>query len=316
MISRVAITVKDLARSVEFYSKVLNFTHVGSYAIKSPAANRLFGMVNEGQKLSVEFAVMSLGDEIIELMEFQASATTGEIPSDSASNDLWFQHLAIVVADMETAWEHLKMFDIENISPTPQTLPSYLDAAGISAYYFKDPDGHVLELIHFPTGKGASKWHGAKEGLFLGIDHTAIVVRNTADGVPFYQNLGFAAESQTENYGPQQEMLNQVKGARQLITRLASGQGMGVEFLDFINPDTGRPFPKSTHPHDLIHWHTVIEVDELRAIVERIGEKGYEVVSTEIAAFSDWKGDRYRGFIARDMDGHAAMICEKLTPGF
>lgn len=150
MISHVALTVTELSRSVEFYEKVLHFKPIGSHTIESPTAGLLFGMTDADPKLSVEIALLTLSDEVIELMEFENSAPVGEIPADSASNDHWFQHSAIVVANMDTAYEHLKMFDIEPISPAPQTLPDYLEAAGISAFYFKDPDGHVLELIHFP----------------------------------------------------------------------------------------------------------------------------------------------------------------------
>lgn len=311
MISRVALTVKELSRSVEFYEKALNFKQIGSYAIESPTAGWLFGMSDEDEKLSVEIAVLSLGEEIIELMEFQISAPAADIPADSASNDLWFQHLAIVVANMDTAYEHLKMFDIEPISPAPQTLPGYLEAAGISAYYFKDPDGHVLELIHFPKEKGDSKWHTRKSGLLLGIDHTAVVVKDTAASLPFYRGLGFTQKEQTKNYGSQQEKLDQVENARLLVTSLASEAGMGIEFLDFKTPQDGRAFPEDARPNDLIHWHTVIEADDLPAIFDRLKQDGNEILSENITRIMDWKQDEYHGFLVRDKDGHAVLVIEK-----
>ena len=53
-------------------------------------------------------------------------------------------------------------------------------AGGIRAFYFRDPDRHVLEVIWFPAGKGAPRWQRhAPTALFLGIDHTAIVVADT-----------------------------------------------------------------------------------------------------------------------------------------
>ena len=51
-------------------------------------------------------------------------------------------------------------------------------AAGIKAFYFTDPENHPLELIYFPENKGADKWHRS-QGLFKGIDHTAIGISNT-----------------------------------------------------------------------------------------------------------------------------------------
>ena len=311
MISRVVLTVKELSRSVAFYEKVLNFQPIGRYTIESPTAGWLFGMTDTAPKLSVEIAVLALGDEIIELMEFQNSVPAAEIPADSASNDLWFQHLAIVVVNMDTAWEHLKMFDIEPISPAPQTLPGYLEAAGIVAYYFKDPDGHVLELIHFPKEKGDSRWHTKKSGLFLGVDHTAIVVKDTAASLPFYQKLGFAQKAQTRNYGPQQEKLNQVEDARLVVTSLASEAGMGVEFLDFKTPEDGRPFPKNAEPNDLIHWHTVIGVDDLPATFDWMKQEGYQILSENITRIKDWQREEYHGILVRDVDGHAVLVIEK-----
>jgi catechol 2,3-dioxygenase-like lactoylglutathione lyase family enzyme len=219
--------------SYEFYQKLLNFTQTGNYILVSPTAGWLLGMPEAENELSVQVAVLTLGDETLELLEFQSAGAAHEMPTDSASNDLWFQHLAIVVSNMDTAWEHLEMFDVDAISPAPQTFPGYLEAAGISAFYFKDPDGHVLELIHFPTEKGDSKWHKKQSGLFLGIDHTAIAVQDTFESLPFYQQLGFTKNTQTKNYGPQQEMLNQVKDAQLLVTSSVAEAGMGVEFLDF-----------------------------------------------------------------------------------
>ncbi len=35
-------------------------------------------------------------------------------------------------------------------------------------------------ILQFPEGKGEAKWHRANDKLFLGIDHTAIVVSDTA----------------------------------------------------------------------------------------------------------------------------------------
>jgi catechol-2,3-dioxygenase len=76
-------------------------------------------------------------------------------------------------------------------------------AAGIQAFYFKDPDGHPLEILRFPPDKGDAKWHLPTEKLFLGIDHTAIVVRNTEDSLKFYRDvLGLTVVGESENYGP------------------------------------------------------------------------------------------------------------------
>jgi catechol 2,3-dioxygenase-like lactoylglutathione lyase family enzyme len=64
--------------------------------------------------------------------------------------------------------------------------------------------------------------------LFLGIDHTAIVVSNTENSLKFYRNLlGLRVAGQSENYGTEQEHLNNVFGARLLITGLKADKGPG-----------------------------------------------------------------------------------------
>src|SRR5438094_518151 len=75
-------------------------------------------------------------------------------------------------------------------STGPQLLPRTIPgAAGIRAFYFRDPDGHPLEVLQFPRDKGDPKWHAPSDRLFLGIDHTAIVVSDTRTSLAFYRDL-------------------------------------------------------------------------------------------------------------------------------
>ena len=101
-------------------------------------------------------------------------------------------------------------------------LPAWnKNAAGIRAFYFKDPDGDVLEILQFPPDKGNPKWHRPTDKLFLGIDHTAIVVGDTDTSLHFYRDrLGLEVVGESENYGTEQEHLNNVFGARLRITSL------------------------------------------------------------------------------------------------
>ncbi|MGH7410521.1 MAG: VOC family protein, partial [Candidatus Methylomirabilis sp.] len=72
----------------------------------------------------------------------------------------WFQHIAIIVADMDRAYRVLRQDKVQHASSGPQRLPDWnKNAAGIRAFYFKDPDGHALEILQFPPDKGDPKWH-------------------------------------------------------------------------------------------------------------------------------------------------------------
>ena len=135
-------------------------------------------------------------------------------------------------------------------STGPQRLPETIpNAAGIRAFYFRDPDGHPLEVLQFPPDKGDPKWHAPSARLFLGIDHTAIVVADTRASLAFYRDvLGFRVAGESMNFGTEQEHLNNVPGARLRITGLRAPSGPGVELLEYLAPRDGRPFPADERP--------------------------------------------------------------------
>src|SRR5262249_2125999 len=93
--------------------------------------------------------------------------------------------------------------------------------------------------------------------LFLGIDHTAIVISDTDASLRFYRDvLGMRIAGESENFGTEQEHLNNVFGARLRITSLRAASGPGIEFLEYLTPRDGRPYPADEKPNDLIHWQT------------------------------------------------------------
>ena len=68
---------------------------------------------------------------------------------------------------MTRAYEVLRQNHVQHISAYPQTLPEWNpNAAGIKAFYFQDPDGHPLEVLQFPAGKGDPNWQQANGKLF------------------------------------------------------------------------------------------------------------------------------------------------------
>ena len=252
-VGAIGMTVSDLDRSVEFYSDVLSFNKVGEVEVSGREYDQLQGVFG----LRMRVARLQLGDEFIELTEY-LTPKGRPIPVDSRSNDLWFQHIAIIVSDMDRAYRRLRGNKVEHVSPEPQRLPDWNpNAGGIRAFYFRDPDGHALEILQFPAEKGAAKWHRPSDRLFLGIDHTAIAVSDTDKSLRFYRDvLGLEVAGESENYGPEQERLNQVFGARLRITTVRASAGPGIEFLEYLTPRNGRPMPLDERANDLIHWRT------------------------------------------------------------
>src|SRR5258708_4546900 len=166
-VDAVGITVSDMDRAVDFYSKVLTFEKVSDTEVAGETYEHLEGVFG----LRFRVVKMKLGGESIELTEYLAPRGR-PIPVDSRSNDRWFQHIAIIVSDMDKAYAWLRQNKVEFASSGPQLLPEWnKNAAGISAFYFKDPDEHPVEILHFPAGKGAEKWYKPTDKLFLGIDH-------------------------------------------------------------------------------------------------------------------------------------------------
>ncbi len=154
-VDAIGITVSDMERAVGFYSKVLTFEKVSDTEVAGENYEHLEGVFG----LRMRIVRMRLGDEFIELTEYLAPKGR-PIPVDSHSNDRWFQHIAIIVSDMDKAYAWLRQNKVEHASSGPQRLPDWnKNAAGISAFYFKDPDEHPVEVLQFPADKGLGKWH-------------------------------------------------------------------------------------------------------------------------------------------------------------
>lgn len=298
-VEQITIPVRDIEASLRFYTEVLTFHLVARQereGADEEQAQALFG-------LHTSSALLQLGDERIELCEFLAPRGRS-LPEDARSNDRSFQHIAIIVRDMDQAYAELRRHHVRHASPSPQTLPAWNPAAGgIRAFYFQDPDGHALEILWFPPGKGPAKWHAPGEALFLGIDHTAIVVADTEAGLRFWRDtMGLEVVGTSENYGPEQERLNNVFGARLRITTLRGRSGPGVELLEYLTPRTGRPMPADTAANDLWHWVVSVRVDDVAAPWQALARQG-GAVSAGVAA-----RDGVPAALVHDADGHRARL--------
>ncbi len=321
-VTTVGMTVADVDRAVDFYSRVLGFTLVSDVEVTGADVEQLEGVFG----VRVRVARMRLGDETIELTDYLAPRGR-PIPPGTRSNDRTFQHVAIVTSDMARAYAHLRAHHVEHASTGPQRLPDWNpNAGGIEAFYFKDPDGHVLEAIHFPPGKGDPRWQcDAGRGvpprpstgdrpcpLFQGIDHTAIVVGDTARSLRFYRDvLGLRVAGSSENYGPEQAHLNNVAGAHLRITGLRARSGPGIELLEYLAPRGGKPAPADLAANDLAHWETSVATADLGAAAARLRAARVAFVSPSAVTFTDPALGFSAATMVRDPDGHALRV---LTP--
>lgn len=299
----VSIPVSELAPAVAFYTGTLDFTIESVREERGASAESATGVFGVLRRV----ATLRLGEERIELVDYLAPEGRS-VPEDSGSMDRWFQHIAIVVSDMGAGYARLRERGVRHVSPGPQVLPAWNpNAGGISAFYFNDPDRHVLEIIHFPAGKGDARWQ-ERSALFLGIDHTAIVVEDTERALTFYRDgLGMVVVGESENYGIEQERLNQVFGARLRITTLRARSGPGVELLEYVAPGGGRGMPGDARLNDLIGWATLLRAEDAGAAERSIRERDVRWISPGVVVEAGATPTR-SAMSVRDPDGHAVVI--------
>ncbi len=250
-ILRVSRVVSDLDRAEALYRDGLGF-HAMTRGRSDTATLAALGW----DDADAEEVVMRLGAQDIALVRFARQGRP--YPRDSRSDDLWFQHLAIVVNDMDVAYAHLSSHaGWRPISEGgPQLLPPSNGA--VRAFKFRDPDGHPLELIWFPPGQRRAVWHdGTSAAPFLGIDHSALSVASTSRSLAFYRALGLRVSARSVNRGPAQERLDGLPSARVRVTSLrpVSASSPGLELLGY------RPSGRAAgmvFPNDLVtDWVTL-----------------------------------------------------------
>jgi catechol 2,3-dioxygenase-like lactoylglutathione lyase family enzyme len=308
-VDTIGMTVANMDRALEFYTGALPFQKEYDVELAGRPWEQLEGVF--GARLRV--VGLRLGDERLELTEY-LTPKGRPVPADSRGNDRWFQHVAIIVRDMDRAYAQLRAHGIAHASTEPQRLPDWNPGAGgIKAFYFRDPDGHFLEILEFPPGKGDAKWQrasaGASDNLFLGLDHTAIVVGDTDASLAFYRDtLGLRSVGQGENYGVEQEHLNNVFGVRLRITTLRAPHGTGVELLEYRAPRDGRPTPVDLKANDLAHWQITMRASGLQPLLQP--SRLFALVSPDITMIDRAPLGFSRGLLVRDPDGHGVRIVE------
>ena len=306
-VESVGMTVSDMDRALDFYTRVLPFEKVSDIEVAGKEWEYLQGVFG----LRMRIVRLKLGKENLELTEY-LTPRGRPIPADGRSNDRWFQHIAIIVSDMERAYKLLRQHKVQYASTGPQRLPDWnKNAGGIKAFYFKDPDSHVLEILQFPEGKGNPKWHRPTNRLFLGIDHTAIVVSDTETSLKFYRDvLGFQVAGESENYGDEQEHLNNVFGARLRITSIRVASGPSIEFLEYLAPRDGRPYPADSRASDLWHWQTRLVTTSAESAAESLRTGKVAFLSPGVVPFADSAAGFRKALTVRDPDGHVMQLVQ------
>ena len=172
-----------------------------------------------GHETDAEGIALTLGRQRIGLRRMPPGGRP--YPDDVAGWSPLFQHCAIIVAEMTAAYARLAAVPGWTAISTagPQRLPAA--SGGATAFKFRDPDGHPLELLAFPAHATPPQWVSCDGALCLGIDHSAISVADTAASIAFYAGLGLAHAGGSLNHGMEQAQLDGVPGAVVEVTALA-----------------------------------------------------------------------------------------------
>jgi catechol 2,3-dioxygenase-like lactoylglutathione lyase family enzyme len=242
---------------------------------------------------------LRLGDQIIRLIS--APPDSRSYPADVAGWSPLFQHIAIVVGDMDRACAHLCTIPgWKPISTSgPQTLP--ISSGGVSAFKFRDPEGHPLELIAFPPGAVPPQWQVASQNVCLGIDHSAVSVSSTATSIAFYESLGLVSSGGSLNVGREQSMLDDVSDAVVEVTALSPAQATPHVELLCYQGDFDRRVP-AQDVNDVAATRLVLTV-ESRATLDAICSRHSSAL---VSGPGSGENNLSRALL-RDPDGH--LIC-------
>ncbi|MDN5787248.1 VOC family protein [Pseudorhodobacter sp.] len=210
----------------EFYCTALGFSRSGNLVAHDPFCGT-----------PVSGCCLRLGDQFVEIVRFERST-----PSSTqliASNDPHFQHFAIAVPDMPRAMQHLSTRTGWTAISAGGARQLPRSSGGAIAFKFRDPEGHPLELLQFPKGNMSEVWCN-KIQLFMGIDHTAIVVGNLQASISFLEEEGFEKTAASLNKGAEQAALDGVTAPVVDVVALSRGvQPPHLELLHYRQPAAG-----------------------------------------------------------------------------
>jgi catechol 2,3-dioxygenase-like lactoylglutathione lyase family enzyme len=258
-LDRVAMNVSDITSATRLLCEALGFGIAQDVAL-NPMLARLLGVS------TVRSARLRRGGQTLELS--QCVPAGAPIPKDACANDVSFQHFALMSSNFADDYQRLTQFAFTPITRGgPQTLPG-----GITAFKFRDPEGHPFELIANPS---------CQPETLGGIDHSAICVADPARSNAFYATLGLTVRARQVNHGAAQDALDHLDDVVVDVVALGSDRpGPHVELLGYRRPQGRANVP---HPGD---------ISASRLVFSRTTPRGE---ATDMA-------------LLRDPDGHVVIL--------
>jgi len=274
-LARFSLTTADAAGLARFYESAFGFRRVASQRLSGNAFEKSMDIGGGAERI-----ILALGQERLELLQFDRPGRP--YPGDSSASDPIFQHFAIVAADIDRAYERLTAIPgwAAISSRGPQRLP--IASGGVTAFKFRDPEGHPLELLAFPDGDMPARWRSSHRGNpCLGIDHSALSVADSARSVGFYAEHGLRISNRFINFGPAQGRLDGLHAPRVEIVALA---------------------PHQATPHvELLCYQSIPRA-------HRIDLQNNDIAATRLVFETSDRSNAERGGYMRDPDGHHLLL--------
>jgi catechol 2,3-dioxygenase-like lactoylglutathione lyase family enzyme len=274
-IAAFGLTSRDASRLGEFYQAAFDCRLLNTDRLEGASFEALMLVQGGAHRVT-----LGLGRQRIEMLQFDEPGRPYPEPLSPIDNS--FQHLALVVTDIDAAWRRLlTCTDWTAITAGgPQCLPP--STGNVKAFKFRDPEGHPLEFLEFPAGSRPAYWNDQSGGLFLGIDHSALSVRDVEASLGFYEALGLGVAARTLNHGPEQERLDGIVDPH--VDVIALEPPVATPHVELLHYRTTAPrHPVTLHSSDL---------PATRLIMEAVGEAE----------------PKSGGSLLRDPDGHLVEL--------
>ena len=147
-IAHVNVNCTDIARSHEWYERVLGLKTLGSSA-PGPVDGALFGSPGKVE-WDARFLVPESGPTLaVDLLEWRTPKPFGR-PAARA-NQLGPFRMAFMVADAQEAHAELARCGVDAPPPCFLEMGPEIPVPGVWAIFFRDPDGTCLEFIQSPV---------------------------------------------------------------------------------------------------------------------------------------------------------------------
>jgi len=147
-IQHTGLTVSNLDRSIDFYTRILGCTVI----MQQEKAGGYFAEIVGYPDASVKMAHLSdpAGHHIIELFEF---VTPTVIETHLEPRRVGNAHLCFMVSDLDAMYEKIKNEEIIFLSG-PVAVDTGANAGGVGLY-LRDPDGITMEIFQPAPGTAA-----------------------------------------------------------------------------------------------------------------------------------------------------------------